>query len=86
MYHFRCFPIPFLLLYLSFHLDSVITTLVSAIFRISNQIPDQDVQKIATLVQTEAPSEISPKKIALKCLKPTICEVQAIVVSGWGAT
>ena len=44
IYHLRCFPI-------SFHLDFYIATLISHIFCISTQIPDQDFKKIVTLVE-----------------------------------
>ena len=48
---FQCFPIWFLLLYLSFHLDSLHRHPDFPHFRISSKIPDQDFKKIATFVQ-----------------------------------
>ena len=51
IYHFHCFPFSFLLLYLSFHLVLDINALISRIFGIFSQIPDQDFKKRVTLVQ-----------------------------------
>ena len=51
IYHFCCLPISFLLLYLSFHLDSVHHHPDFPHISISTQIPDQDFKKIATSVQ-----------------------------------
>ena len=53
IYHFHCFPISFVLLYLSFYLDSVHHHHDSHIFRISTQIADQGFRKIVTLVQKQ---------------------------------
>ena len=51
IYHFHCFPISFLLLYLSFHLDSPHRHPNFPHFRIFTQIPDPDFKKIVTLAQ-----------------------------------
>ena len=51
IYQFHCFPILFLLLYLSFHLDSVHHHPDFPHISISTQIPDQDFKKIVTSVQ-----------------------------------
>ena len=50
IYHLRCFPISFHFLF-HFTLILYIATLISHIFCISTQIPDQDFKKIVTLVK-----------------------------------
>ena len=59
IYHFYCFPISFLLFYLSFHLDSVHHHPDFPHFSHSTQIPDQDFKKIVTLVLKRTPSFVT---------------------------